>query len=162
MDCASKTAGRNGGLVEHVSHQGIRESRGAIRTLGVLRLESTVLHRVRLSKGHKLESKRKKKSGLAGRLNLPKHPNASTDLIRQRAVERKRSWEGSQNARPSTIKRINAPSSSFPATSTSSYSSTPAGFRKGHTHGRRNMTSQPLNVRIVESFVWFSTRKYLL
>ncbi|KAG1807994.1 uncharacterized protein BJ212DRAFT_1485279 [Suillus subaureus] len=49
--------------------------------------------------------------------------NASTDLIRQRAVERERSREASQNARPGTIKRmqftfsIDAPPGSFPATS---------------------------------------------
>ncbi|KAG1813474.1 hypothetical protein EV424DRAFT_1326546 [Suillus variegatus] len=53
--------------------------------------------------------------------------NASTDLIRQRAVERERSREASQNARPGTIKRmqftfsIDAPPGSFPATSSSSY-----------------------------------------
>ncbi|KAG2356101.1 hypothetical protein BDR07DRAFT_1492367 [Suillus spraguei] len=53
--------------------------------------------------------------------------NASTDLIRQRAVEREHFREASQNARPGTIKRmqftssINAPPCSFPATSSSSY-----------------------------------------
>ncbi|KAG0697485.1 hypothetical protein DFH29DRAFT_984242 [Suillus ampliporus] len=53
--------------------------------------------------------------------------NASTDLIRQRAVERERSREASQNARPGTIKRmqftfsVDAPPGSFPATSSSSY-----------------------------------------
>ncbi|OJA08906.1 hypothetical protein AZE42_09173, partial [Rhizopogon vesiculosus] len=53
--------------------------------------------------------------------------NASTDLIRQRAVERERSREASQNARPGMIKRmqftfsIDTPPGSFPATSSSSY-----------------------------------------
>jgi GATA-binding protein len=53
--------------------------------------------------------------------------NASTDLIRQRAVERERSREASQNARPGMIKRmqftfsVDTPPGSFPATSSSSY-----------------------------------------
>ena len=53
--------------------------------------------------------------------------NASTDLIRQRAVERERSREASQNARPGTIKRmqftfsVDTPPGSFPTTSSSSY-----------------------------------------
>ncbi|KAG1873222.1 hypothetical protein F4604DRAFT_1881012 [Suillus subluteus] len=86
--------------------------------------------------------------------------NASTDLIRQRAVERERSREASQNARPGTIKRmqftfsIDAPPGSFPATSSSSYTfsgegSTPtkpdlrpsAEFREGRRRRRGDGTS---------------------
>ncbi|KAG2029873.1 hypothetical protein BDR03DRAFT_995028 [Suillus americanus] len=86
--------------------------------------------------------------------------NASTDLIRQRAVERERSREASQNARPGTIKRmqftfsIDAPPGSFPATSSSSYTfsgegSTPtkpdlrpsAEFREGRRRRRGEGTS---------------------
>ncbi|KAG2361108.1 hypothetical protein BDR07DRAFT_1486291 [Suillus spraguei] len=85
--------------------------------------------------------------------------NASTDLIRQRAVERERSREASQNARPGTIKRmqftfsIDAPPGSFPATSSSSYTfsgegSTPtkpdlrpsAEFREGRRRRRGDGT----------------------
>ncbi|KAG2137841.1 uncharacterized protein EDB93DRAFT_1090984 [Suillus bovinus] len=86
--------------------------------------------------------------------------NASTDLIRQRAVERERSREASQNARPGTIKRmqftfsIDAPPGSFPAISSSSYTfsgegSTPtkpdlrpsAEFREGRRRRRGDGTS---------------------
>lgn len=86
--------------------------------------------------------------------------NASTDLIRQRAVERERSREASQNARPGTIKRmqftfsIDAPPGSFPATSSSSYTfsgegSTPtkpdlrpsAEFREGRRRRRGDGSS---------------------
>ncbi|KAG1722897.1 hypothetical protein EDB19DRAFT_1898139 [Suillus lakei] len=86
--------------------------------------------------------------------------NASTDLIRQRAVERERSREASQNARPGTIKRmqftfsVDAPPGSFPATSSSSYTfsgegSSPtkpdlrpsAEFREGRRRRRGDGTS---------------------
>ncbi|KAG2110092.1 hypothetical protein DEU56DRAFT_874487 [Suillus clintonianus] len=86
--------------------------------------------------------------------------NASTDLIRQRAVERERSREASQNARPGTIKRmqftfsVDAPPGSFPAssssyTSFSGESSSPtkpdlrpsAEFREGRRRRRGDGTS---------------------
>ncbi|KAG1723769.1 uncharacterized protein EDB91DRAFT_1240044 [Suillus paluster] len=86
--------------------------------------------------------------------------NASTDLIRQRAVERERSREASQNARPGTIKRmqftfsVDAPPGSFPATSSSSFTfsgegSTPtkpdlrpsAEFREGRRRRRGDPSS---------------------
>ncbi|KAG2359845.1 hypothetical protein BDR07DRAFT_1487759 [Suillus spraguei] len=72
--------------------------------------------------------------------------NASTNLIRQGAVEHERSREASQNARPGTIKRmqftfsIDAPPDSFPATSSSR--------RRGDgTPGANHASSNPASNR---------------